>query len=303
MKRSGKRALGILLAVMLIVVMGAEAMAGVKNPWFKSNMMATGSEGDPWIEEQVIYSKDDVEISAVSILVEDGTGNIALWLKLKNGTDDKLQVIGKSMFINDSYVDSSIYIGANAGETDYHVSLVKGEELEKKKIDKIEKMDFDLKGIDGKYKTVFETELLHLDVGTVSGETKNTSESKTGKSKDSKTAGSSKDQDDHSEVKGEDKFWFYGYYFGEKYYPEDENKEMLKWYVTLKDDGNGYLYWGDDNKGDIEYWKGSGDDFSMQAGISDFTDGCSLKDGILKLDIDGIVIVFITDDVDKTKLK
>ncbi|WP_139355607.1 hypothetical protein [Oribacterium sp. C9] len=323
MKRSVKRARGILLTMMLVVVMGAEALAGVKNPWVKSNMNATGSVGDPQIEEQVIYSENGVEITAVSILVEDGTGNVALWLKLKNETDDKLQIIGKTMYINDIYVDSSIYIGAEAGETEYHVSLVTGEELEKKKIDKIEKMDFDLEGLNSKYKTVFETDLLHLDVGTVSKSAKseNKKESKSGKSEKSdaksgkkdktdktgksgsKTSKGSKAKDDHSEVDGEEKFWFYGYNIGGKYYPEDENKDMLKWYVTLKDDGNGYLYWGDDNKGDIEYWKGSGDDFSMQAGISDFTDGCSLKDGILKLDIDGIVIVFITDDVNKKKLK
>lgn len=318
MKRSGKRVRGTLLTMLLVVAMGAEAWAGVKNPWVKSKMNETGSVGDPQIEEQVIYSKNDVEISAVNILVEEGTGNIALWLKMKNGTDDKLMVTGKTMYINDIYVDSAVYIDADAGETGYHVSLVKGDELEKKKIDKIEKMDFDLKGLNSKYKTVFETDLLHLDVGTVSGDAKsenkkdsnNSKSEKTGEGKngkkeksDAKTSKGSKSEDDHSEVEGEEKFWFYGYCFGGKYYPEDDEKDMLKWYVTLKDDGSGYLYWGDNNKGDIEYWKGSGDDFSMQAGVSDFTDGCSLKDGILKLDIDGIVIVFITKDVNKNKLK
>ena len=305
LKKSGKRVLGLVLSAMMVVVMGAEALAAVKNPWFKSNMNAIGSEGDPWIEEQVVYSKDDVEISAVSILVEDGTDNVALWLKLKNGTDDKLQVIGKTMTVNDIPVESSVYIGADAGETDYHVSLIKGDELKKKKIDKIEKIDFDLKGVDSKYSTVFETDFLHLDVGIVSGDTKS-SKSKgndSGKTGKSQTSGGSKSGDDHSEVEGEEKFWFYGYCLGGKYYAEEDEKDMLEWYVTLKDDGSGYLYWGDDNKGDIEYWKGSGDDFTMKAGVSDFDDGCSLKDGILKLDVSGIGIVFITKDVNKKNLK
>ena len=304
-KKYGKKVSGILLAALMVISMGAEAMAAVKNPWFKSNMNVIGSEGDPWIEEQVIYSKDDIEISAVSILVEDGTGNVAMWLKLNNGTDDKLQVIGKTMTVNDIAVESSVYISADAGKTDYHVSLIKGEELKKKKIDKIEKIDFDLKGYDSKYSTVFETDFLHLDVGTVSADTKSGKGSgteKTGKSKDSKTSGGSKSQDDHSEVEGEEKFWFYGYYLGGKYYPEEDEKDMLEWYVLLKDDGSGYLYWGDDNKGDIKYWNGSGDDFTMKAGVSEFSDGCSLKDGIMKLDMDGIGIVFISKDVNKKKL-
>ena len=77
---------------------------------------------------------------------------------------------------------------------------------------------------------------------------------------------------------------------------------MDPWYVTLRDDKTGYLYLGDDNQGEISSWSGSGEDFTMKAGISVFEGDSYLKDGILRLDFDGYVVVFLSKDADREVL-
>lgn len=102
-------------------------------------------------------------------------------------------------------------------------------------------------------------------------------------------------------VKGEVKFKYYGYYLDDNIV-RIEDDDMDKWYVTLKEDGSGYLYLGDDNQGDLGGWEGMGDDFVMKAGISVFEDGSFLKDGALGLDFDGNILVFLSDDANLEKL-
>ena len=72
---------------------------------------------------------------------------------------------------------------------------------------------------------------------------------------------------------------------------------MDSWYVTLKDDGSGYIYFGDDNEGDITEWKGEGDDFTLEAGVSKFEGNSYRKGDVLRLDFDDFTLVFLANGV------
>ena len=72
-------------------------------------------------------------------------------------------------------------------------------------------------------------------------------------------------------------------------------------YLEFREDGTGYLYFGDDNQGDISSWSNDGS-FSMKAGVSEFTG--TMKNGILELNLgDDYVITFAKDDADTSALK
>ena len=62
--------------------------------------------------------------------------------------------------------------------------------------------------------------------------------------------------------------------------PED----MEDWYVELKNDGTGYLYWGDDNQGPIDEWKLDGEKLTFKAGVADIEG--SIKDGLMLVTVD-----------------
>lgn len=73
------------------------------------------------------------------------------------------------------------------------------------------------------------------------------------------------------------------------------------YYLELKDGGSGYLYFGEDNKGDISSWALDGDKFTMKAGVSDFTG--TIRKGILELDLgNDNVLTFARDDADTSAL-
>ena len=73
------------------------------------------------------------------------------------------------------------------------------------------------------------------------------------------------------------------------------------YYLELKDGGSGYLYFGEDNKGDISSWALDGDKFTMKAGVSDFTG--TMRKGILELDLgNDNVLTFARDDADTSAL-
>ena len=60
--------------------------------------------------------------------------------------------------------------------------------------------------------------------------------------------------------------------------------DMVGETVTLEADGSGYLYWGDNNQGPIDWWKMDGDALQFQAGVA-VIDG-TIADGLMTLTID-----------------
>lgn len=74
------------------------------------------------------------------------------------------------------------------------------------------------------------------------------------------------------------------------------------WYVKLEDNGKGFLYFGDDNQGDLTSWSMDGDKLTIKAGVSEFAGRSTIKDGIMLLDFDDYVIAFLSPEVDKASL-
>ncbi|MCR5576009.1 MAG: serine/threonine protein kinase [Oscillospiraceae bacterium] len=72
--------------------------------------------------------------------------------------------------------------------------------------------------------------------------------------------------------------------------PED----MEGWYVELKDDGTGYLYWGENNQGKIDEWELNVETLAFKAGVSDVVG--SIKDGLMRIEIaEGYDIYFAAE--------
>ena len=84
-------------------------------------------------------------------------------------------------------------------------------------------------------------------------------------------------------------------------YVEDEMFDG--WYLKLDDDGTGFMYFGEDNQGDISDWSMDGDSLTLKAGVSVFSGQSSIKNGILLLDFDNdTLIAFADPDVDRSSL-
>jgi hypothetical protein len=81
-------------------------------------------------------------------------------------------------------------------------------------------------------------------------------------------------------------------------YVDLDDQDIDSWYITLKDDGTGYLYMGEDNQGEITKWSGSGDDFKVKVKDAGVSDKGYMRDGILRKEIEGFEIAFRTDDYD-----
>lgn len=85
------------------------------------------------------------------------------------------------------------------------------------------------------------------------------------------------------------------------YYVQDEMSDG--WYLVLNDDGTGYMYFGEDNQGEISDWTMNGESLMLKAGVSVFEGKSSIKNGILLLDFDNdMIIAFCTSEVDPTSL-
>ncbi|MCR5475237.1 MAG: zinc-ribbon domain-containing protein [Lachnospiraceae bacterium] len=245
--------------------------------------------GDPGIEEQVIYDEGGVKVTATGFSADKATGHVLIDIKLENNSGQELLITNDGTRVNGIEMDGAFYCRAENGQTYEEKFALTGPTLKDKGIDRIETIEFSLTGCDNDYNDVFTTPSLMIKTdlaGDVSG------------------AEDKKDQTEEDQdwtVKGEVKFKYYGYYLdGNIVRIEDD--DMASWYVTLKEDGSGYLYLGDDNQGDLGGWEGMGDDFVMKAGISVFEDGSFLKDGALGLDFDGNILVFLSDDADLEKL-
>ncbi len=267
----------------------------------------SGSYGNPYVEEQLLYDKDGVRISAIGIGVDDLPGMVSLYLKLENNTDKRLTVVcptGEDVLVNGIAVDNAIAISAGPGETREEGALLMQDSLNEKGIDKIETIEFALTGVDGDYEDVFKTDVLKVEVGSggaASGSLDKASVKDT-MDKADKTTEKKDEKSSNESGKGAGTYNYFGFYVDGTYIDGDD-PELDPWYVTLKDDGTGYLYFGEDNKGDITEWSGWGDDFTMKAGISVFGDRSFLNDGVLALDFDEYVILFTTKDADLSKYK
>ena len=72
--------------------------------------------------------------------------------------------------------------------------------------------------------------------------------------------------------------------------------------VTLEADSTGYLYWGDNNQGPIDWWKLESSALSFQAGVA-VIEG-TLVDGLITLTLDdGFAVCFAAPDADLSGIK
>ena len=72
--------------------------------------------------------------------------------------------------------------------------------------------------------------------------------------------------------------------------------------VTLDADGTGYLYWGDDNQGPIDWWTMDADALRFQAGVSVF-DG-TIEDGFMTVEIgEGLSLCLTAPGTDTSGIK
>ena len=75
------------------------------------------------------------------------------------------------------------------------------------------------------------------------------------------------------------------------------------WYLELEDDGTGYMYFGEDDQGDISGWRMDGDSLTLKAGVLVFEGKSTIKDGILLLDFENdMIVAFCSPEVDRTSL-
>ncbi len=66
---------------------------------------------------------------------------------------------------------------------------------------------------------------------------------------------------------------------------------MENWYLELRSDGTGYLYWGENNHGPIDRWELDGEKLRFRAGVSDFEG--TLSGGVLRAGVsDGFDVWF-----------
>ena len=71
--------------------------------------------------------------------------------------------------------------------------------------------------------------------------------------------------------------------------------------VTLETDGTGYLDWGDDNKGPIDWWTMDGEALQFKAGVT-IVDG-TINNGIMILEMDdGFYAYFTLPDADTSDI-
>ena len=72
--------------------------------------------------------------------------------------------------------------------------------------------------------------------------------------------------------------------------------------VTLKADGTGYLYWGENNQGPIDWWKMDGDAITFKAGVA-VIEG-TIVNGVMTLTIeDGFAACFAAPGADSSGVK
>lgn len=120
-------------------------------------------------------------------------------------------------------------------------------------------------------------------------------------SKESGLSGPEKTEpDDIKEINYTGRYDAVGIYLND-YYVKDEMIDG--WYLELNEDKAGYMFFGEDNQGDISEWLMDGDKLILKAGVSVFEGNSTIKDGILLLDFENdMIIAFCSSEKDLTRL-
>ena len=224
------------------------------------------------IDEQVLFDDEKVELTASNLQIDQSTGNVLIDLTLVNNRDENIMLTANTIYVNGMDTNGAAYASADKSETGGGNVAVYGDALKENGIDSIETIEFEMSAINNDtYEDLFSTKKLII---TFNGSVHNSTESESSAA--------------------ETTYKFFGFYKDQTYI-EYSSSDLSSHYVTLTDDGKGYLYLGDDNQGDITEWTGDGDDFVLKAGVSVFDGNSYCKDGILRLDIDDFTLVFLAD--------
>ena len=257
----------------------------------------TASDGEFKVNRQTVYDEGGIKIDATDMAVREDVGAVELYFEVENKTDESITITCETK-VNGKEVESGILLSADPGETYESSGYIVGDSMEKAGIalDGIKKLEIKFEGVnpDKGYEEVFKTDFIEIKPG-------------------SGTAGSEEDDSENSgsadtgEITGEVKFmlagsYYDGYHIG---YSEADMKAQGAddMYIILKDDGTGYLHFGDDAEGDIT-WNGSGNDFRLK-GDTGFESGKDsyLKDGELRLDTGDLAsMVFLSEDADRDSI-
>ena len=233
--------------------------------------------GEQVVEEQVIFDDESVVVTASNLLIDESTRDMLIDLSIENSRKEEVMMTADKIFVNGTEVNGAAYVTAEAGKTGRGNVAVYGDSLKENGIDTLETVEFEMSAIDNKtYENLFETDKLMIEVTS---------------------GGSSSGDDAKSEENGDGTTYKYFGVYADNLYVETPNQKMDSWYVTLKDDGSGYIYFGDDNEGDITEWKGEGDDFTLEAGVSKFDGNSYRKGDVLRLDFDDFTLVFLANGV------
>lgn len=251
----------------------------------------TAPDGEFTISRQTVYDEGGIKIDATDMAVREDVGAVELYFEVENKTDETLTITSETK-VNGKEVESGILLSADPGETYESSGYIVGDSMEKAGIalDGIKKLEIKFEGVnpDKGYEEVFKTDFIEI---------------KPGSGTDSEKSGST----DTGEITGEVKFmlagsYYDGYHIG---YSEEDIKAQGAddMYIILKDDGTGYLHFGDDDEGDIT-WNGSGKDFRLK-GDTGYESGKDsyLKDGELRLDTGDLAsMVFLSEDADRDSI-
>ncbi len=224
------------------------------------------------IDEQLLFDDEKVELTASNLKVEQSSGNILIDLTLVNNRDENVMLTANTIYVNGMDTNGAAYASADKGETGGGNVAIYGDALKENGIDSIETIEFEMSAVDNDtYKDLFNTKKLTI---TVNGSAPKTTSSEASN--------------------GETTYKYFGLY-KDGTYIKYSSPDMDSHYVTLADDGSGYLYLGEDNKGEINGWTGDGDDFVLKAGVSVFDGNSYRKDGVLRLDFEDFTLVFLAD--------
>ncbi len=244
----------------------------------------SSEEGTSVVEEQVLFDDESLVLTASKLLIDKNTGHVLIDLTLENNRKEKVMMTADKVLVNGTEVNGAAYVSADAGETGGGNVAIYGDSLEEKGIDTLETVEFEMSAINNEtYENLLNTGKLVIEVTNGGAPAP----------KDDKAS----DSEAQAEENGEGTTYKYFGVFADNLYVETPNQKMASWYVTLNDDGSGYLYFGDENKGDITGWKGEGDDFTLEAGISKFEGNSYRKGDVLRLDFDEFTLVFLANGV------
>ena len=122
-----------------------------------------------------------------------------------------------------------------------------------------------------------------------------------GNEADDASFGRKKEGGELENQKFEGRYDILGLYLDDNYVKDEM---FAGWYLELDEDGEGYMYFGENNQGDISEWSMNGDNLVLKSGVSVFEGKSTIKDGVLLLDFDNdMVVAFASESADRSKIK